>query len=102
MPKITPFLWFDKEAEEAANYYISVFPNSKIKEVSHYDEASANAAGMPKGTVLTIAFELDGMEFNALNGGPVFKFNESISFLVHCKDQEEVDHYWEKLSTVPE
>jgi predicted 3-demethylubiquinone-9 3-methyltransferase (glyoxalase superfamily) len=102
MPKITNCLWFDKEAEEAANYYISVFPNSKINETSHYDEASSKVAGMPEGTVLVVDFDLDGHNFMGLNGGSVFKFNEAISFVVHCKDQAEIEHYWEKLSAVPE
>jgi predicted 3-demethylubiquinone-9 3-methyltransferase (glyoxalase superfamily) len=102
MPKISNCLWFDKQAEEAAKYYISVFPNSKIKEISHYDEASAKVSEMPEGTVLTVSFDLDGQEFLGLNGGPIFKFSEAISFVVNCKDQEEVDHYWEKLSAVPE
>jgi predicted 3-demethylubiquinone-9 3-methyltransferase (glyoxalase superfamily) len=102
MSQITPFLWFDKEAEEAANYYISVFPNSKITDMSRYDENSAKVSNMEPGTVLTIAFELNGQEFNALNGGPIFKFNESISFVIHCETQAEVDNYWGKLSAVPE
>ncbi|HST02169.1 MAG TPA: VOC family protein [Usitatibacter sp.] len=91
--KITPFLWFDKEAEEAAGFYVSVFPNSKVTAVSRYGEAGPG----PKGTVMTVAFELDGKQFTALNGGPLFKFNESVSFVVNCKDQAEVDRYWETL-----
>ncbi len=98
MLKISTCLWFDNEAEEAANFYTSVFRNSKIVSASRYDEASAKAAGRPAGSVLTISFELDGREFMALNGGPIFKFNESISLVVNCKDQEEVDYYWNKLT----
>ena len=94
MPEITPCLWFDTEAEEAAKFYTSVFPNSKITETSYYGEAGPREAGM----VLTVDFELDGHEFVALNGGPDFKFNEAISFQVSCKDQGEVDSYWSDLS----
>jgi predicted 3-demethylubiquinone-9 3-methyltransferase (glyoxalase superfamily) len=98
MQKITPFLWFDTQAEEAANFYTAVFKNSKIVSVARYGEEGAKASGMPKGTAMTVAFQLDGQEFVALNGGPHFKFTEAISFVVNCKTQEEVDHYWEKLS----
>jgi predicted 3-demethylubiquinone-9 3-methyltransferase (glyoxalase superfamily) len=98
MQKITPFLWFDGKAEEAANFYASVFKNSKIVSVARYGEEGAKASGMPKGTAMTVAFQLDGQEFVALNGGPHFKFTEAISFVVNCKTQDEVDHYWEKLS----
>jgi predicted 3-demethylubiquinone-9 3-methyltransferase (glyoxalase superfamily) len=95
MPKITPFLWFDDgQAEEAANFYVSVFPNSRITRISRYGEAGPG----PKGGVMVVAFELDGQAFTALNGGPVFKFNEAISLQVSCESQEEVDYYWEKLS----
>jgi predicted 3-demethylubiquinone-9 3-methyltransferase (glyoxalase superfamily) len=94
MQKISPFLWFDNNAEEAANFYVSVFPNSKIQKVSRYGEAGPG----PKGTVMTVDFQLNGQEFIALNGGPLFKFTEAVSFMVHCKNQEEVDNYWEKLS----
>jgi predicted 3-demethylubiquinone-9 3-methyltransferase (glyoxalase superfamily) len=94
MPNVTPFLWFDREAEEAANFYVSIFPNSKITEVSRYPETGP----MPAGTVMTVNFELDGKPFTALNAGPHFKFNEAISFVIHCKDQAEIDHYWEKLT----
>lgn len=94
MPKITPFLWFDHNAEEAANFYVSVFKNSKILNVSRYGDAGPG----PKGTVLTVKFQLDGEEFIALNGGPRFKFTEAISFVIDCQTQEEIDHYWEKLS----
>ncbi len=98
MKKITPFLWFDTQAEEAANYYTSVFPNSKILNTARYDEEGAKVSGRPKGSVMTISFELNGQEFNALNGGPLFKFTEAISFVVNCETQEEVDTLWEKLS----
>ena len=98
MQKITPFLWFDDKAEEAANFYVSVFKNSKIKEASRYDEAGAQASGRPKGSVMVVTFDLDGQEFMAINGGPAFKFTEAVSFMVNCKDQEEVDYYWEKLT----
>ncbi|HEV7745862.1 MAG TPA: VOC family protein [Pyrinomonadaceae bacterium] len=92
--KITTFLWFDKNAEEAANFYVSIFKNSSIRRTAHYGDSSAG----PKGTVMTIDFQLDGQEFTALNGGPEFKFNEAISQVVHCNTQEEVDYFWEKLS----
>jgi len=95
MSKITPFLWFDNNAEEAVNFYTSVFKNSKIGTVHRYGDTGPG----PKGTVMTASFTIDGLEFTALNGGPVFKFNESISFVVHCKDQAEVDYYWEKLTS---
>lgn len=98
MQKITPFLWFDNQAEEAANFYTSVFKNSKIVNVARYGEEGAKASGRPKGTVMTVAFQLDGQEFVALNGGPHFKFTEAISFVVNCERQEEVDYYWGKLS----
>jgi predicted 3-demethylubiquinone-9 3-methyltransferase (glyoxalase superfamily) len=99
MQKITPFLWFDSQAEEAAKFYTSVFKNSKIGRILRYDEASAKAAGRPAGSVLTVEFEIGGQKFTALNGGPQFKFNESVSFVVNCKTQEEVDYFWEKLTT---
>ena len=98
MQKITPFLWFDNQAEEAAKFYTSVFKNSKIGRILRYDEASAKAAGRPVGSVLTVEFEIEGQKFTALNGGPQFKFNESVSFVVNCKTQEEVDYFWEKLT----
>jgi predicted 3-demethylubiquinone-9 3-methyltransferase (glyoxalase superfamily) len=94
MPKITPWLWFDTEGEEAAEFYTSIFPNSKIVEVSRYGAAGPR----PEGLVMTVAFELDGQPFAALNGGPEFTFSEALSFLVSCEDQEEVDWYWNKLS----
>jgi predicted 3-demethylubiquinone-9 3-methyltransferase (glyoxalase superfamily) len=93
MPRITPFLWFDTEAEEAANFYVSVFPNSKIAEVVRNNAASPAGTGQ----VMTVAFELDGLPVTALNGGPHFKFNEAASLVVHCKSQDEVDYYWDKL-----
>lgn len=96
--KITPFLWFDNQAEEAVSFYISIFKNSKIMSVTHYGEEGADASGRPKGTVMTVAFQLDGQEFVALNGGPHFKFTEAISFVVNCESQDEVDYYWENLS----
>jgi predicted 3-demethylubiquinone-9 3-methyltransferase (glyoxalase superfamily) len=94
MPTITPWLWFDTEGEEAATFYTSVFPNSKITEVTHYGSAGPR----PEGMVMTVSFELDGQRFAALNGGPEFSFNESISLQIDCQDQAEVDHYWSRLS----
>lgn len=91
---ITPFLWFDHQAEEAVGFYTSIFKNSKVTAVTRYGEAGPG----PKGSVMTVAFELDGQEFVALNGGPIFKFTEAISFVVNCETQQEVDEYWEKLS----
>jgi predicted 3-demethylubiquinone-9 3-methyltransferase (glyoxalase superfamily) len=96
--KITPFLWFNDNAEEAVGFYVSVFDNSEVGIVSHYDEASAQASGRPEGTVMTISFELDGQHFMALNGGPEFKFTPAISFVVNCETQPEIDYFWEKLS----
>src|SRR6185369_5307425 len=92
--KITTFLWFNDNAEEAANFYTSIFKNSKIRHVTRYGDAGAG----PKGKVMTVDFELDGQQFTALNGGPTFKFTEAISLLVHCQTQEEIDYFWEKLS----
>jgi len=92
--KITPFLWFDHQAEEAATFYTSVFKNSKIETVTRYGDAGPG----PKGSVMTIAFELDGQKFVALNGGPHYQFTPAISFVVNCEEQEEVDYYWEKLT----
>ncbi|HKO97402.1 MAG TPA: VOC family protein [Pyrinomonadaceae bacterium] len=94
MQKITPFLWFDKEAEEAANFYVSIFKNSKVSEVARYPEGSP----APAGSVMTVTFHLDGQDFVALNAGPHFKFNEAVSFVVDCETQEEVDHFWNKLT----
>ena len=96
--KITPFLWFDNQAEEAVNFYTSIFENSKIGSAARYDEEGSKAAGRPKGSVMTVAFQLAGQDFLALNGGPVFKFSEAVSFVVNCESQKEVDHFWEKLS----
>jgi predicted 3-demethylubiquinone-9 3-methyltransferase (glyoxalase superfamily) len=96
--RITPFLWFDSQAEEAVSFYTSIFNNSRILTVTHYGEEGAEVSGRPKGTVMTVAFQLDGQEFVALNGGPHFKFTEAISFVVNCESQEEVDYFWEKLS----
>ena len=96
--KITPCLWFDGRAEEAAAFYIGIFPNSKILHISRYGEAGKEIHGKPAGSVLMVSFELDGQTFTALNGGPNFKFNEAISFQVDCDDQTEVDHFWETLS----
>jgi predicted 3-demethylubiquinone-9 3-methyltransferase (glyoxalase superfamily) len=98
MQKITPFLWFDHQAEEAAKFYTSVFKNSKLGKILRYDEASAKAAGGTVGSVLTIEFEIEGQKFTALNGGPQFKFNESVSFVVYCETQDEVDYFWQKLT----
>jgi predicted 3-demethylubiquinone-9 3-methyltransferase (glyoxalase superfamily) len=92
--KITPFLWFDHQAEEAASFYVSIFPNSKLVKVSRYGEAGPG----PAGSAMTVEFQLDGQSFVALNGGPHFKFTEAISFVVNCQTQDEVDSYWEKLS----
>jgi len=94
MQKVTPFLWFDKNAEEAANFYVSVFKNSKVLNIARYPEVGPG----PKGSVMTVDFELDGQEFVALNGGPQFKFTEAVSFVVNCDTQEEVDYYWKRLS----
>jgi predicted 3-demethylubiquinone-9 3-methyltransferase (glyoxalase superfamily) len=98
MQKITPFLWFNDNAEEAVKFYASIFKNSKIGKMARYNEAGEKAAGRPAGSVMTIEFELEGQEFIALNGGPHFKFTEAISFVVNCKTQAEVDKYWKKLS----
>jgi predicted 3-demethylubiquinone-9 3-methyltransferase (glyoxalase superfamily) len=98
MQKITPFLWFDDKAEEAVKFYASIFKNSKIGIITRYGEAGAEVSGRPKGTVMTVTFQLEGQEFLALNGGPHFKFTEAISFVVNCKTQKEVDELWEELS----
>jgi predicted 3-demethylubiquinone-9 3-methyltransferase (glyoxalase superfamily) len=98
MQKITPCLWFDDNAEEAVNFYTSLFKNSKIASIAHYGEAGSAASGRPKGSVMTIVFQLEGQEFMALNGGPHFKFTPAISLIVNCKTQAEVDDYWNKLS----
>ena len=98
MQKIAPCLWFDDQAEEAVRFYTATFKNSRIVTVSHYGEAGREIHGRPAGSVMAIAFELNGQPFSALNGGPLFKFNEAISLQVYCADQKEVDYYWEKLS----
>jgi predicted 3-demethylubiquinone-9 3-methyltransferase (glyoxalase superfamily) len=98
MQKITPCLWFDSNAEEAVNFYTSIFTNSKIGRISRYGKDGFEIHGKPAGSVLTIEFELNGQTFTALNGGPVFKFNEAVSLQVYCESQEEIDYYWEKLS----
>ena len=96
--RITPCLWFDDQAEEAAKFYTSIFPNSKVVAVTRYGEVGHEIHGQPAGSVMTVEFELGGHTFTALNGGPVFKFNEAISFQVMCDTQEEIDYFWEKLS----
>ncbi|GGX77051.1 VOC family protein [Litchfieldella qijiaojingensis] len=96
--RITPCLWFDDQAEEAANFYTVIFPNSRIVHISRYGEAGKEVHGKPPGSVMVVAFELDGQAFTALNGGPVFQFNEAISLQIDCQSQEEVDHYWVTLS----
>jgi predicted 3-demethylubiquinone-9 3-methyltransferase (glyoxalase superfamily) len=96
--KITPFLWFDDKAEEAAKFYTSIFKNSKIGNITRYDEEAAGPTGRPAGSVMTVDFQLGGQEFVALNGGPMFKFTEAISFVVNCENQGEVDYFWSKLS----
>ena len=108
MQKITPFLWFDHQAEEAANHYVSIFSGrsgsaadegaTRIVDVARYGEAGAQASGRPEGSVMTVTFQLDGQEFTALNGGPEFAFTEAVSFVVNCENQEEVDELWDKLS----
>lgn len=94
MQKITPFLWFDKEAEEAAKHYVSVFKDGRILNVARYNDAGPG----PKGTVMVVEFEIHGQKFTALNGGPRFKFDEAISFVIDCKDQAEVDYFWDRLT----
>jgi predicted 3-demethylubiquinone-9 3-methyltransferase (glyoxalase superfamily) len=98
MQKITPCLWFDNQAEEAVKFYVSIFKHSKIGRIARYGEAGAKVSGRPKGSVMTVTFQLEGQEFMALNGGPLFKFTEAISLHVNCKTQEEIDGLWEKLS----
>lgn len=98
MQKLTPFLWFDNQAEEAAQFYTSVFKNSKLGKIMRYDAASAKASGMPEGSVLTVEFEIEGLPFTALNGGPVMKFSSAVSFVITCDTQDEIDYYWDKLS----
>ena len=96
--RITPCLWFADEAEEAAKFYTGIFKNSRITTVTRYSSAGVEVHGRPAGSVMTVQFELDGQTFTALNGGPIFKFNEAISLQVNCETQEEIDYYWEKLS----
>ena len=98
MKPIMPCLWFENQAEEAARYYTSLFKNSKIHEVTHYGPSASAASGRPAGAVMTVLFELNGQEFLALNGGPEFKFTEAISLIVRCKNQEEIDEFWDNLS----
>jgi predicted 3-demethylubiquinone-9 3-methyltransferase (glyoxalase superfamily) len=98
MQKITPFLWFDDNAEQAVKFYTSIFKKSKIGRIARYDKAGAQAARRKVGSVMTIEFEIEGQKFVALNGGPVFKFTEAVSFVVNCRTQAEVDWYWKKLS----
>ena len=98
MQKITPCLWFDNQAEEAVKFYVSIFKNAKIGNITRYGKEGYEIHRRPAGTVMTVEFELQGQAFVALNGGPVFTFNEAISFQVHCRTQEEIDHYWDKLS----
>jgi predicted 3-demethylubiquinone-9 3-methyltransferase (glyoxalase superfamily) len=95
MSKISPFLWYDTQAEDAANFYVSIFPNSKVTQVARYP---TDAPGKKAGEVMTVSFELDGQAFTGLNGGPNFSFDQAVSFVIDCKDQAEVDHYWEKLT----
>ena len=95
--RLTPCLWFDSQAEEAANFYVGIFRNSRINTVTRYGKTGFEIHGRPAGSVMTVEFELDGHTFTALNGGPVFRFNESVSFQVMCDDQKEIDYYWEKL-----
>ena len=98
LQKITPFLWFDNQAEQAVKFYASIFKKSKVLKIARYDKAGEKAAGRPAGSVMTVEFEIEGQRFIALNGGPIFKFTEAVSFVVNCKTQAEVDYYWKKLS----
>ncbi len=98
MQKITPNFWFDKDAEEAVNLYVSLFPNSSIGTMSRFGKEGFEFHHMPEGTVMTVDFELNGQKFLALNGGPIFQFTEAVSFIIDCKDQAEVDHYWNGLT----
>lgn len=98
LQKIVSHLWFDNEAEEAANYYTSIFKNSLIGRISYYGKEGFEIHKRPEGSVLTVEFQLEGQDFVALNGGPVFKFTEAVSFMIQCSNQEEIDYYWEKLS----
>jgi predicted 3-demethylubiquinone-9 3-methyltransferase (glyoxalase superfamily) len=96
--KISPCLWFDDQAEQAANFYTTIFPNSKVCKMSRYGEECPKLKSRPPGSVMSVAFELEGQSFHAINGGPRFKFNEAVSFMVNCDSQEEIDYYWERLS----
>lgn len=96
--KLTSCLWFDTQAEEAVDFYVSLFEHAKKKEITHFNEASSKASGMPLGHVMTVAFEIEGSDFVALNGGPMFKFNEAISFVINCDSQEEIDKFWSRLT----
>ncbi len=98
MQKITPFLWFDTQAEEAANFYVSVFKDSKIDAVTRYPASGAEASGQPEGSVMTVVFKINGQDFVAINGGAAFHFTEAVSFVVNCDTQAEIDYFWEKLS----
>lgn len=98
MQKITPCLWFDDKAEEAAKFYVSVFKNGKLGSITRYGGAGSKVSGRPKGSVMTVTFEIEGQEFVALNGGPLFKFTEAVSFMVKCESQQEIDEMWSKLS----
>ena len=98
MQKLTPCLWFDDKAEEAAKFYVSIFKNAKLGPITRYGEAGANVSGRPKDSVMTVTFEIEGQEFVALNGGPLFKFTEAVSFMVKCTSQAEIDEMWSKLS----
>ncbi len=97
LQRITPCLWFDSEAEAAANFYVSVFPNSRIGSISRYGKAGQEVHGRPPGSVMVVTFDLDGQSMLALNGGPLFKFNEAVSLMVNCESQQEIDHYWSRL-----
>lgn len=99
MQKITPFLWFNDNAEEAVKFYTSIFKRSRVGKIARYPEGAEKTTGRPAGSVMTIEFQIEGQDFVALNGGPVFKFNESVSFVVNCKTQKEVDNYWKKLTS---
>lgn len=98
MQRLIPCLWFDDQAEEAATFYVSIFKNAKLGSITHYGEAGAEVSGRPKGSVMTVAFEIEGQEFLALNGGPIFKFTEAVSLMVKCTSRAEIDEMWEKLS----
>jgi predicted 3-demethylubiquinone-9 3-methyltransferase (glyoxalase superfamily) len=98
MQKITPFLWYDNNAEEAVNFYLTVFKNAKINKITRYEAEGSEVSGRPAGSVMTVEFEVNGQQFVALNGGPHFKFTEAVSFVVNCDSQDEVDFFWEKLS----